>query len=255
MIRFRVHQFANAWRTRKTSTEQNWAAAAANLKKKREKLDRLVSALHRRHSYGMTACEAFGRVAADRGSLPEVRLAWPAGTTHAPKELERQMAFSSSGSGSGERTTVLWARGALQRRTNDRTRELGAQYDFESASRLDLKGPYSERKLATESNFLVRSGRQKKVRQYDSSATSRDRGKLRQAAKAPRFRRAKTYFVLFGFRRTEPRREHLLLAHSLRCGSRSFPVNSGNTPLSQRACRGLSNQQQIKAVARPRNHR
>ena len=36
---------------------------------------------------GMTAYEAFGRVVADRGMLPEVRLSWPAGTRHAPEDL------------------------------------------------------------------------------------------------------------------------------------------------------------------------
>ena len=35
----------------------------------------------------MTAYEAFGRVVADRGSLPEVRLWWPAETVHAPEDL------------------------------------------------------------------------------------------------------------------------------------------------------------------------
>jgi hypothetical protein len=82
-----VDQLASAWRTRKTATEQDWAAATADLKKKREELNRLVSALHRRRPNGMTAYEAFGRVVVDRGSLPEVRLAWPAGTTHAPEDL------------------------------------------------------------------------------------------------------------------------------------------------------------------------
>ena len=82
-----VDQLANAWRARKTATEQDWAAATADLKMKREELNRLVSALHRRRSNGMTAYEAFGRVVADRGSLPEVRLAWPAETTHAAEDL------------------------------------------------------------------------------------------------------------------------------------------------------------------------
>ena len=61
-----VNQLANAWRTRKTATEQDWAAATTDLKKKREELNRLVSALHRRRPNGMTAYEAFGRVVADR---------------------------------------------------------------------------------------------------------------------------------------------------------------------------------------------
>ena len=82
-----IEQLAKAWSNRKTATEQDWATATTDLKKKRDELNRLVSALHRRRPNGMTAYEAFGRVVADRGLLPEVRLAWPAGTRHAPDDL------------------------------------------------------------------------------------------------------------------------------------------------------------------------
>jgi very-short-patch-repair endonuclease len=64
----------------------------------------------------------------------------------------------------GERARALRARAALQSRIKDKTRELGAHYDLKAASRLDLNAFQREWKLATESNFLVRSGRQKKVR-------------------------------------------------------------------------------------------
>ena len=82
-----IEQLARAWSTRKTATEQDWATATTDLKKKRDELNRLVAALHRRRPNGMTAYEAFGRVVADRGLLPEVRFAWPAGTFHAPEDL------------------------------------------------------------------------------------------------------------------------------------------------------------------------
>ena len=250
-----VNQLANAWRTRKTATEQDWAAATADLKKKREELNRLVSALHRRRPNGMTAYEAFGRVVADRESLPEVRLVWPAGTTHPPEHLAAMRencdalknalaavgdpsehplrgieqtrwvpawteefrrhaaalraaiaellrtadAFAAIigfpagfcdhadiprlahfgdlltapeaadgvlllGARSGESARALRARAALQRRINDKTCELGAQYDLTASSRLDLNALQHEWKLAIESNFLIRSSRQKRVR-------------------------------------------------------------------------------------------
>ena len=38
---------------------------------KRDELNALVNALHRRHENGMSAYEAFGRVIADRDLLPE----------------------------------------------------------------------------------------------------------------------------------------------------------------------------------------
>ena len=83
-----IDQLAKAWNNRKTATEQDWANATVDLKVKRDELNRLVSALHRRRPNGMTAYEAFGRVVADRGYLPEVQIAWPAGTLHAPEDLD-----------------------------------------------------------------------------------------------------------------------------------------------------------------------
>lgn len=84
-----LDQLGIAWRERNVVTEDHWAAATGELAKKRQQLNKLVSALHRRRANGMTAYEAFGRVIADRGELPDVGLQWPAGTVHSPEELER----------------------------------------------------------------------------------------------------------------------------------------------------------------------
>jgi very-short-patch-repair endonuclease len=84
-----LDQLGVAWRERNVVTEDHWAAAAGELAKKRQQLNKLVSALHRRRTNGMTAYEAFGRVIADRDALPDVGLQWPAGTVHTPEELER----------------------------------------------------------------------------------------------------------------------------------------------------------------------
>jgi very-short-patch-repair endonuclease len=82
-----LEQLATAWRERNLVTEDHWSAAAGDLKKKRDQLNRLVSALHRRRANGMTAYEAFGRVVADRDRLADLGLAWPAGTVHSPEQL------------------------------------------------------------------------------------------------------------------------------------------------------------------------
>ena len=82
-----LEQLATAWRERNLVTEEHWSTAAGDLKKKRDQLNRLVSALHRRRANGMTAYEAFGRVVADRDRLADVKLTWPAGTVHSPEQL------------------------------------------------------------------------------------------------------------------------------------------------------------------------
>jgi very-short-patch-repair endonuclease len=82
-----LEQLATAWRERGVSTEEHWEAAAAQLRTRRDQLNQLVSALHRRRENGMTAYEAFGRVIADRGRLVEVELSWPRGAIHTPQAL------------------------------------------------------------------------------------------------------------------------------------------------------------------------
>jgi hypothetical protein len=84
-----LEQLATAWRERDEVTEEHWSSAAGDLKAKRDQLNKLVFALHRRRANGMTAYEAFGRVVADRGRLPDVDLSWPIGTVHSPAELAR----------------------------------------------------------------------------------------------------------------------------------------------------------------------
>jgi hypothetical protein len=82
-----LEQLATAWRDRNVATEDDWKAAAGELGKKRELLNKLVSSLHRRRANGMTAYEAFGRVVADRDLLADAGLTWPVGTVHSPAEL------------------------------------------------------------------------------------------------------------------------------------------------------------------------
>jgi very-short-patch-repair endonuclease len=84
-----LDQLATAWRERNLAAEEHWEVAAGELKRRRDQLNQLVSALHRRRANGMTAYEAFGRVIADRDELLHVDLLWPAGTVHSPQDLAR----------------------------------------------------------------------------------------------------------------------------------------------------------------------
>jgi hypothetical protein len=77
-----IGQLADAWRSRGTSTEEHWAEATSQLRRKRDELNALVSALHRRRECGISAYQAFGRVIAGRDALPQVHFVWPAGTVH-----------------------------------------------------------------------------------------------------------------------------------------------------------------------------
>lgn len=90
-----LEQLATAWRERNIVTEEHWTAAASELKRRRDQLNKLVSALHRRRANGMTAYEAFGRVIADRERFPDVGLTWPAGTVHSSEDLARMREICS----------------------------------------------------------------------------------------------------------------------------------------------------------------
>src|SRR5665647_1863307 len=49
-----LEQLANAWRSRGTDTEEHWEAATGELKAKRDELNALVAALHRRRPNGLS---------------------------------------------------------------------------------------------------------------------------------------------------------------------------------------------------------
>lgn len=82
-----VAQLASAWDNRSASFDEQWTESADDLKAKRDALNCLVSALHRRRDGGVTAYELFGRVVADTNRVPHVALSWPAGAVHTGDEL------------------------------------------------------------------------------------------------------------------------------------------------------------------------
>ena len=87
-----IEQLAQSWRRRALATEEDWATATTDLRAKRDELNALVSALHRRRENGMSAYEAFGRVIADRDFLPAVELTWEGGLSHPPEVLSQMRA-------------------------------------------------------------------------------------------------------------------------------------------------------------------
>ncbi len=87
-----IEQLAQSWRRRAAATEDDWTAATTDLRAKRDELNSLVSALHRRRENGLSAYEAFGRVIADRDFLPNVELTWEGGLSHPPEVLSQMRA-------------------------------------------------------------------------------------------------------------------------------------------------------------------
>ena len=73
-----LEQLDRAWTTREELEPGKWERRADELKAAREKLNRLVRALHRRHANDMTLHQAIGRVVRDQEGVA-VRLGW-AGT-------------------------------------------------------------------------------------------------------------------------------------------------------------------------------
>jgi len=72
-----VGQLKQAWHGRGAPTSEDWGSAASHLAGLRDELNGLVLALNRRHSNGMTAQTAFGRVVAHRAGYPGLKFGWP----------------------------------------------------------------------------------------------------------------------------------------------------------------------------------
>jgi very-short-patch-repair endonuclease len=83
-----LRQLDAAWTAAEASPAEAWARNAAQLRTSRDHLNRLVEALHRRRSNGMTLYDAIGRVVRD-GAGQVFRLPWPHGANHSEADLER----------------------------------------------------------------------------------------------------------------------------------------------------------------------
>lgn len=82
-----LQQLDRAWASRDEITEKDWQAHAEKVRSLRDRLNRVVSVLHRRWPNGWTVYEAVGRVVRDATPMTP-RLAWPTDTEH----IEEQMA-------------------------------------------------------------------------------------------------------------------------------------------------------------------
>lgn len=83
-----LKQLERAWDTRDSLSQQDWDAEAQKVLELRDKLNGVVSVLHRRWPNGMTVHQAMGSVI--RNGTPSMpRLDWPAGTRHDAEQMTR----------------------------------------------------------------------------------------------------------------------------------------------------------------------
>ena len=80
-------QLKTSWHERKFSATTDWAVATNELLALRDELNGLVVALHGRHSNGMNAYEAFGRVVAYGDRYAQIRFDWPNHSEHSPATI------------------------------------------------------------------------------------------------------------------------------------------------------------------------
>ncbi len=82
-----LRQLDAAWSTSEASSAEVWQRRADELKTNRDRLNRLVTALHQRRGNGLTLYGAIGRVVRD-GASSGVRLDWPTTSYHDEAQLE-----------------------------------------------------------------------------------------------------------------------------------------------------------------------
>ena len=76
-----LDQLRRSWDARGSGDDAEWFGEAQRLRSMRDQLNVFVEHLHRKHSNGLSAFIAMGRVVASR-ALPKLGLNWPAADTH-----------------------------------------------------------------------------------------------------------------------------------------------------------------------------
>lgn len=76
-----LHQLDRAWTSRDALTEDDWKTQAERVRLLRDRLNHVVSVLHKRWPNGWSVHEAIGRVVRDMTTMTP-RLTWPVGTEH-----------------------------------------------------------------------------------------------------------------------------------------------------------------------------
>lgn len=82
-----LSQLDRAWNVRGDLSQSEWEAQTRKLKGLRDRLNQVVSCLHRKHPNGMSLHEAIGRVARDYDTATP-RLTWNQGTEHDAETFE-----------------------------------------------------------------------------------------------------------------------------------------------------------------------
>lgn len=84
-----LDQLRTSWSSASQSTVSDWKAEGERLKALRDRLNRVVNALHRRHRNGLTAHYAIGVKVRDADLAPKVKLSWPNAAYHDETQLEK----------------------------------------------------------------------------------------------------------------------------------------------------------------------
>lgn len=81
-----LNQLDRAWAVQKLATESTWQATASKVHALRDRLNKLVTVLHREHPNGWSLFDAMARVIRDYApTTPE--FSWPAGTQHSREQM------------------------------------------------------------------------------------------------------------------------------------------------------------------------
>lgn len=83
-----LDQLNAAWATGEPLEPEDWKRTAERLKEQRDKLNRYVGRLHRRHANGLSAYDAIGGIVAEP-DIPIVPLSWPDPEIHSEEDLGR----------------------------------------------------------------------------------------------------------------------------------------------------------------------
>lgn len=84
-----LDQLRTSWNSASNSSVSDWQSEAERLKTLRDRLNRVVRALHRRHRNGLSAHYAIGVKVRDGDLAAKVKLSWPKADHHDDKQLQQ----------------------------------------------------------------------------------------------------------------------------------------------------------------------
>lgn len=84
-----LDQLRTSWHSASQSSVKGWKAEAERLKALRDRLNRVVNALHKRHRNGLTAHYAIGVKVRDADLAAKVKLSWPNAAFHDDMQLQK----------------------------------------------------------------------------------------------------------------------------------------------------------------------